>query len=46
MSPTRQKLIIATETLLRRDGLARITTPKIAREAGVATEKFIPMIGI
>ncbi len=33
---TRQKLIAATERLLRRDGLARVTTRKIAQEAGVA----------
>ncbi|GBE11869.1 HTH-type transcriptional regulator TtgR [bacterium BMS3Bbin14] len=36
MNKTRQKLIRATERLLRRDGLARVTTRKIAREAGVA----------
>ncbi len=36
MNPTRQKLIQATERLLRRDGLALVTTRKIAREAGVA----------
>jgi AcrR family transcriptional regulator len=33
---TRQKLIRATESLLQRDGLARVTTRGIAREAGVA----------
>jgi AcrR family transcriptional regulator len=32
---TQQKLIEATERLLRRDGLARVTTRQIAREAGV-----------
>ncbi len=36
MNKTRRKLIRATERLLRRDGLARVTTRKIAREAGVA----------
>lgn len=35
MNTTRQKLIAATERLLHRDGLARITTREIAREAGV-----------
>jgi AcrR family transcriptional regulator len=33
---TRQRLIRATESLLQRDGLARVTTRGIAREAGVA----------
>lgn len=32
---TQQKLIQATERLLHRDGLARVTTREIAREAGV-----------
>lgn len=36
MATTSQKLICATERLLRRDGLARVTTREIAREAGVA----------
>jgi len=36
MNPTRQKLIVATEHLLRREGLALVTTRKIAKEAGVA----------
>ena len=33
---TREKLMLATEHLLRTDGLARLTTRAIAREAGVA----------
>ncbi len=36
MNKMSQKLIRATERLLRRDGLALVTTRKIAREAGVA----------
>ncbi|GBE00528.1 HTH-type transcriptional regulator MtrR [bacterium BMS3Abin07] len=36
MNKTSQKLILATEKLLRKDGLARVTTRVIAREAGVA----------
>lgn len=36
MTTTSQKLIRATELLLRRDGLARVTTREIAREADVA----------
>lgn len=36
MNSTRQKLILATEHLLRREGLALVTTRKIAKEAGVA----------
>ncbi len=36
MNKTRQKLIEATERLLQREGLARITTRKIAGEAGIA----------
>ena len=36
MTTTSQKLIRATELLLRRDGLARVTTREIARQAGVA----------
>lgn len=36
MSTTRQKLVRATERLLRTNGLARVTTREIAREAGVA----------
>jgi AcrR family transcriptional regulator len=36
MATTSEKLIQATERLLRRDGLARVTTREIAREAGVA----------
>lgn len=36
INPTRQKLIMATEHLLRKEGLALITIRKIAREAGVA----------
>ncbi len=36
INPTRQKLILASERLLRREGLALITTRKIAKEAGVA----------
>jgi AcrR family transcriptional regulator len=35
MNKTQQKLIEATERLLHRDGLARVTTRQIAREAGV-----------
>jgi AcrR family transcriptional regulator len=33
---TRRKLILATERLLRRDGLSHVTTRKIAREAGIS----------
>ncbi|MDR3631992.1 MAG: TetR/AcrR family transcriptional regulator [Desulfocapsaceae bacterium] len=36
MNPTCQKLILATERLLRRDGLSHVTTRKIAQEAGVS----------
>jgi len=36
MTSTRQKLILATECLLRRDGLSKVTTRKIAREAGIS----------
>lgn len=36
MNKTQEKLIEATERLLQREGLARVTTRKIAKEAGIA----------
>ena len=36
MTSTRQKLILATECLLRRDGLSKVTTRRISREAGIS----------
>ena len=36
MNKTQEKLIQATERLVRREGLARVTTREIAREAGMA----------